>query len=266
MISDRLIELEGRFAEDGHDVYLYDQVGSGRSERLEDIAEYTPARHARDLAAIVDAIGAEKVILIGQSWGAMLAILYIAEHPERVVRLIVTGPGPILPVRFELMDVKAPDSLHLRSPMYTNRQANGATATIRSRAMALCARWFGIKLASDKEADDFQTLLNGRLMRSTVCDTSRTWTVDGGGGYYAAEMTVNGFAATEDTRARLRGCTIPVLVMKGQCDNQPWGFTNEYLELFPDHQLVVVPGAGHSISLEREAEYVQAIRVFLAIE
>jgi pimeloyl-ACP methyl ester carboxylesterase len=35
--------------------------------------------------------------------------------------------------------------------------------------------------------------------------------------------------------------------MKGECDNQKWGFTNEYLELFKNSELKIIPGAGHFI-------------------
>jgi pimeloyl-ACP methyl ester carboxylesterase len=51
--------------------------------------------------------------------------------------------------------------------------------------------------------------------------------------------------------------------MKGQCDNQPWGAAKEYLELFPNHQLKIIPGAGHSISVEQPEVYLETIRDFL---
>ncbi len=37
---------------------------------------------------------AEPPVLIGHSWGAWLAALYAAEHPERVARLVLVGSGP----------------------------------------------------------------------------------------------------------------------------------------------------------------------------
>ena len=66
-ISDRNIETLAPLSEDGYDVYLYDQTGSGQSDRLADIEEYTADRHKKDLEEIVKKSGAEKVILIGQS-------------------------------------------------------------------------------------------------------------------------------------------------------------------------------------------------------
>jgi len=40
------------------------------------------------------AVCVEPPVLIGHSWGAWLAALYAAEHPERVARLVLVGSGP----------------------------------------------------------------------------------------------------------------------------------------------------------------------------
>jgi proline iminopeptidase len=47
--SDETINRFKPLAEMGFDVYLYDQVGGGYSERLENIEEYTAERHKKDL-------------------------------------------------------------------------------------------------------------------------------------------------------------------------------------------------------------------------
>jgi proline iminopeptidase len=79
----------------GFDVYQYHQVGAGLSERLEDVAAYTVARHVADLEALRRAIGAERVVLVGESWGGTLIAHYLAAHPDRVARAVVSSPGPI---------------------------------------------------------------------------------------------------------------------------------------------------------------------------
>jgi len=71
-VDNGLIRILTPLSEEGYDVYLYDQIGSGWSGRLGNISDYTADRHKRDLEAIVQKTGAEKVILIGQSWGAIL--------------------------------------------------------------------------------------------------------------------------------------------------------------------------------------------------
>jgi proline iminopeptidase len=81
----------------GFEQYWYDQVGAGFSERLRDITEYTIQRHVADLEAIRQEIGAERIILIGTSWGGTLAANYMAAHPDRVARAILDSPGEIDP-------------------------------------------------------------------------------------------------------------------------------------------------------------------------
>ena len=61
-------EYFGRLARSGFDVYVYDEVGTGRSSRLEDPRRYTLTRDVADLEAIREKIGAERVVLIGHSY------------------------------------------------------------------------------------------------------------------------------------------------------------------------------------------------------
>ncbi len=262
-IADRNIKMLAPLSEDGFDIFLYDQIGSGQSERLSNINEYTADRHKKDLEELIKKIGAEKVILIGQSWGAILATLFIADNPDKVEKAILTGAGPIQPMNEELLNTNAPDSLNLRKPPYSNREANEKSKNCRINAITFWAKYFGQKLASDKEVDDFQTYLNMELNKATVYDTSKALKAEGGGGFYAQVMTVQSFNKIQDTRPKLKGSKVPVLLMKGQYDNQPWGFTNEYLEIFPNHQLKIIPDAGHSISVEQPELYLKTIRAFL---
>lgn len=262
-VSDRIIKTLKPLSEEGFDIYFYDQIGSGLSERLIDITEYTAERHKNDLVEIINTIGSDKVILIGQSWGAILATLYMAEHTDKVEKAIFIGPGPLLPVRKELTSIHAPDSLHLKNPVFSNSEANEKCQNIRVRAITFWAKALGKKLASDAEADDFQTFLNNELNKATVCDTSNALKAEAGGGFYVQVMTTKSFDKMKDIRPKLIDCKIPVLIMKGQCDNQPWGFVHEYFELFPNYQLKIIPDAGHSISVEQPELYLKTILDFL---
>ncbi|HEY4149621.1 MAG TPA: alpha/beta fold hydrolase [Chitinophagaceae bacterium] len=66
-VEDVIIRMMIPLAEEGYDIYLYDQIGSGLSGRLQNIRDYTADRHRQDLEEMVKKTGAEKVILIGQS-------------------------------------------------------------------------------------------------------------------------------------------------------------------------------------------------------
>jgi proline iminopeptidase len=263
-VSDRDIKILSTLSDDGYDLYLYDQIGSGQSARLEKITEYTVDRHLKDLAEVINKTGAEKIILLGQSWGAVLAVVFTANNAERVEKLVLTSPGPIYPVRKELVNIKAPDSLHLREPYYSNNQGNERANNLRTKAITFWATAFNKKLACDKEADDFSTYLSSEIDKSTVCDTAKIFKAEAGGGFYASIMTFKSLGQLQDPRPKIQNSTIPILVIKGQCDNQKWGFTNEYLELFQNHNFSVIPNAGHFILVEQPALYLKTIKEFLS--
>ena len=262
-ISDRAINDLSPLADSGYNVYLYDQVGSGQSTRLNDIKEYTVARHIKDLNEIISKIGAQKVILIGQSWGAIFATLFAADHADKIDKLILTSPGPVYPVNNNLANIQAPDSIHLNAPYYSNAQGNAIANNMRTKAMAYFATTFGKKIATDEEADAFQTYLSYEVNKSTVCDTANVVKQEAGDGFYASVMTYKSLIQIKDPRSKIKNLAMPVLVMKGECDNQEWGFTNEYLQLFQNHKLVIIPNAGHFISVEQPALYINTIQQFL---
>jgi proline iminopeptidase len=254
-----------QLSNDGYDIYLYDQIGGGHSNRLDNIEDYTVNRHKSDLEEIVRKIGSEKIILIGQSWGATLANLFVVDNSDKVKNMILTGPGPILPIRKELSHISPPDSLKLKIPQYSNKQANEKAHNIRSIFMLKWAKIFGNKLASDKEADEFADYLNSELNKSTVSNASIKRKIESGAGFYAQIMTVKSFKEIKDHRFNMKKITIPVLVMKGQYDNQKWGYTQEYLKLYPNSKLVVIPNAGHAIYVEQPIQYIKTIREFLKL-
>lgn len=266
-VYNKNIALLAPLSNDGFDLYFYDQVGCGASERLENIDEYSVERHKNDLEDIVKTLGADKVILIGQSWGAMLACAFIADNPHKVEKVIFTGPGPILPVNNLLEKLNPPDSLKLRSPQYTNRQGKEKVYNIRAKFVEGMAKTFGLKLASNTEMDAFSTLLNFEMSKSTVCDSSALASqMEAGSGYYSMIKTIQSFKSVHNIREKLKNCPIPALVMRGQCDGIKWGYQNEYANLFIRHTFKIIPDAGHSISREQPAFYLDNIRGFLMSE
>jgi len=75
-----------------HFLIRYDGRGMGLSDR--DVKDFSPETHVRDLEAVVDAVGSEKVALFGLSQGGPTAIAYTLRHPDRVSHLILYGGGP----------------------------------------------------------------------------------------------------------------------------------------------------------------------------
>ena len=72
----------------------YDQRGGGQSPVPRD----TPLgwrEHVADLDALRERLGLERVVLCGYSWGGLLAVLYLLEHPTSVERLALVSLASI---------------------------------------------------------------------------------------------------------------------------------------------------------------------------
>ena len=74
---------------DHYTLVRYDGRGTGLSDR--DIEGITWEGSIRDLEAVIDAIGLDKVAVFGISQGGPAAIDYAIAHPERVTHLIIYG-------------------------------------------------------------------------------------------------------------------------------------------------------------------------------
>lgn len=81
-------------------VVLYDQRGTGASKRVQSGASQsgvsqTMDAQVADLDAVRQALGLNKVALLGDSYGGLVAMAYAAAHPEHVAKLILSdSPGP----------------------------------------------------------------------------------------------------------------------------------------------------------------------------
>jgi len=72
-----------------HRAVLYDQRGAGRSMPRRSRVANTTAHHIADLEAIRAALGIDRWVIAGGSWGATLALAYAQAHPERVAGIVL---------------------------------------------------------------------------------------------------------------------------------------------------------------------------------
>src|SRR3954465_10713839 len=78
-----------------HKLVLWDMRGHGQSDYPADPAAYSEALTVADMAALLDAVGADKAIVGGLSLGGYMSLAFYRSHPERVRALLIidTGPG-----------------------------------------------------------------------------------------------------------------------------------------------------------------------------
>lgn len=72
-------------------IVLFDQRGCGRSKPHASVEANTTWHLVDDIEKIREALGIERWIVFGGSWGATLALIYAQAHPDRAVHLVLRG-------------------------------------------------------------------------------------------------------------------------------------------------------------------------------
>src|SRR4051794_3897965 len=78
-------------------VITYDPRGIGRTARKDGRTDTTPTAQARDVHAVIEALGAGPVDMFASSGGAVTALALVAAYPDDVVTLVAHEP-PLIPV------------------------------------------------------------------------------------------------------------------------------------------------------------------------
>ncbi len=71
--------------------YYYDQLGCGFSDRPDDVKLWTVDRYREEVEAVRVALGLERFILFGHSWGGMLAMEYALRYQQHLSALVVSN-------------------------------------------------------------------------------------------------------------------------------------------------------------------------------
>lgn len=254
----------GQLARDGYDVYVYDQIGAGLSPRLADPTQYTLARTVADLEAIRQRIGAERVILIGHSWGGSVAATYLAAHPDRVEKVVFSSPGAVYWAEMGTSGMGMLGRLTAEQRWQVIEKLLPPRALLAYQLVQVNPR-AAHAFAGDHELDARQDQVFASAAPGLFCDvhTPPEEAVSGLGFYANQVPQATNTPLPPDPRPALRTLRTPALVLKGSCDYIPWRLTREYLDTLPNAQLVYLPGAGHQAYQERPERYLATVRAFL---
>ena len=79
--------------EAGVEYYYYDQLGSGRSDRPEDDELWDLDRFVDEVDQVREALGLgpDNLILLGHSWGGILAMEYAIRHGDRLKAVVISN-------------------------------------------------------------------------------------------------------------------------------------------------------------------------------
>lgn len=191
---------------------------------------------ADDVAAMLDGLDLDRVVLGGLSMGGYTAMAFLRRHPDRVAALV-------------LADTKA------------TADAPEAAAN-RERIAA--------RLLSDESSDVLVAdVLPSLLGLTTTSDrpmvAGRVRALVEAAPPAAAAWAQRAMAARPDSLATLRAADVPALVLRGDEDAiSSQADTDAMVEALPDGRLVLLPGAGHLSAVETPEPFAAAIGTFLA--
>jgi proline iminopeptidase len=72
-------------------IVLFDQRGAGQSQPQGGIINNTSTKLVSDIELIRKQLGIERWMVVGGSWGATLALLYAAQHANRIRAMVLRG-------------------------------------------------------------------------------------------------------------------------------------------------------------------------------
>lgn len=236
---------------DQRPVVFYDQLGSGRSERPDITDLWTLERFVEELAVVRAALSLNDLVLLGQSWGALLAVAYLLARGTDGVRGLILS-GPLLSVPQWAKDQRA---LLRQMPLKIRQAVDHAESR------------------GDFGSADYQAAMDA-YYRKHLCRLNpwpacllQTFEEMGADVYQhmwgPSEFTCTGSLATVNLLPRLEELALPVLITCGRYDEALPATCETYKCHIVGAELAVFEDASHTHHLEQPEAYLAAVRSFL---
>lgn len=240
---------------DERPVILYDQLGSGKSDRPDNPAHWQIDRYIEELDAVRRASGAEKVHLIGHSWGAAVALEYTAKYPGHVASTALSGtfisaPHWLTDANLMLAEMEPEDRKVVHACESDQRppleQCRAAFSKVYSRYYV-----------SPERSEAFMAYVNvyggqgfNRLIYQAMWGPSE----------FASTGTLKNYDATLKLLELDGSRTLFVI---GQYDSARIDTVQEFVTLATGAELAVVPGGAHGFLIDRPLETEAILRGWL---
>ena len=227
-------ELQG----DGFDLVAYDRRGYGDTPAAAESSSFT---HVEDLFTIIDNLGLERVLLVGNSMGGAVALDTALMHPDRVKGLVLIGAAVSGMTDEDTPFDWQPDDAS--GPLMA--RADDPKATDDDRIRALAHLWLDGPGAAEGrvagEARDLFNAMNRKILAVAAPDSA-------------------GSSGT-DAWTRLGEVSVPVLCTWGDLDlpcDVP--FYEETARRIGQGAVQVLPEVAHLPGLEKPALIAELVR------
>jgi proline iminopeptidase len=223
-------------------VYI-DHRGQGRSGRG-DRSTYALENNIEDLEALRDYLGLDKIVVLGASYGGMVALSYAARYPENVSHLIALATAA-------------------HAGTLERAKAILAQRGTEEQKQVCEALWEGA-FETEEELFHYFDVMESMYSYSYQPDMPKDGLERGIYSIDAINEGFSGFLRTYDVRDQLHRITCPTPVVAGRHD---WICAPEYSEeiasLIPQADLRIFERSGHEVIYDEPQELIDVIRGFL---
>lgn len=232
-------------------VVRYDQLGTGRSGRPDDMSLWTVARFVEGLHAVRQSLGLSEMHLLGHSWGGALAAAYVLEKgTEGIVSVTLSSPLLSTPLWIE-------DANYLRSQLPVDVQR---TLSEHEEAGTINSEEY-----EEASAEFYKRHVFGGepMARPAECDgvvwSELIYEYMWGPTEFYATGTLRDF----DVTGRLGEIDVPVLLLAGEFDEARPQRMQQFQKQIPGAKLHIIKDAAHASLSRKPDEYRSVLEAFL---
>ncbi|MFN6121708.1 MAG: proline iminopeptidase-family hydrolase [Actinomycetes bacterium] len=248
-----------QFAHTGRRVVRYDQIGSGRSAVGDE--HYVPGTFSvdvfrRELAALRRELGLTEVVLVGQSWGCMLALEHVLAGAEGVRGLVLmSGLASIEEWNAETLRLRSELPADVLVVLEAEEAAGRVGSPAFKKAYAVWERTHVLRM-DDPPPWEAEAL-------AMFEHDSRVYDLLTGGAEFPTGGTMNELQDW-DVRPRLHEVLVPTLLLSGRYDEATPAVMSTLQRGIAGSERLVLEESSHSCHTEQEALTMLLVADFLA--
>jgi proline iminopeptidase len=247
-----------RLSDEFHLVY-YDQRGRGKSAAQVQAGDVSLRSEIADIDLVRQHFQFEKTIVLGHSWGTVLALEYALAHPGRVSRLILLNPAPASASDYHLLRKAYIEALG--ADMDRQREMLASDSYKRADPEAVAARYrihFEHALARPADYETLMTKMRAAFLAQGSEGILKARAVE-------ARLDAETWDRDDyDLLPRIGSLHIPTLVLSGDHDFIPADIAQHIAHSLPDARLVTLHDCGHFSYMECADDVHRAIGAFVA--
>ncbi len=247
------LEPLSALADFGRRVIFYDQIGCGRSDRPDDPAFYTVQTFVDELDAVRAQLRLERVHVLGQSWGGMLAMEYALRRPAGLESIVVANsPASMTFWISEANRLRAELPSGVEETLRLHEEAGTTSDPAYTNAVEVFYRRHVCRV--DPWPDCFE-----RTATALSTDAYVYNLMNG-----PSEFHCIGTLKDWDITDRLHEIAVPTLLLSGRFDEATPAIVGAIHERIAGSEWIVFEHSSHTPHLEEPAAFNAAVRGFLA--